>query len=180
MRNAKDDLTTTLQVRLHPTPEQSRWLMTHCQEYISTINALVAAQELEILPGKASTKDFQASLPSAVKNQALRDAQSVYKKSFDLGVIPKLKKPICCWNNQNWQITDGTLALPMCVDGKTQQHDTQKSWGNRPQKQPHEEYMVFLSVHPVHHLQSNTHRDRRRASRSCLHITRMPCLWLPQ
>jgi hypothetical protein len=28
MRNAKDDLTTTLQVRLHPTPEQSHWLMT--------------------------------------------------------------------------------------------------------------------------------------------------------
>jgi putative transposase len=118
MGKKKDDLTTTVQVRLHPTPEQSRLLMAHCQEYISTVNALVAAQEMEILPEKASTKDFIANLPSAVKNQALRDAQSVYKRSHELGVVPILKKPICQWNNQNWQLTDCTLTLPVCVDGK--------------------------------------------------------------
>ncbi len=121
MSKKKNDLTTTVQIRLHPTPEQARLLMAHCTEYISTVNALVQAQEFEILPEKASTKDFTASLPSAVKNQALRDAQSVYKKSFELGSTPVLKKPICQWNNQNWQLTNCTLTLPICIDGKTQQ-----------------------------------------------------------
>ena len=112
---------TTLQVRLYPTPEQSRLLMAHCQEYISTINVLVAAFESDVLTGKVSTKDFRASLPSAVKNQALRDAQSVFKRSFEFDCIPVLKKPICQWNNQNWRIENGMLILPTYQDGKTQQ-----------------------------------------------------------
>jgi putative transposase len=85
---------TTLQVRLYPTPEQAHLLMTHCQEYIRTVNVLVAAFASAVLTGKVSTKDFTAMLPSAVKNQALRDAQSIFKRSFELGCIPLLKKPI--------------------------------------------------------------------------------------
>ncbi len=112
---------TTLPVRLYPTPEQGRLLMSHCQEYISTVNVLVAAFASGVLEGKVSTKDFTASLPSAVKNQALRDAQSVFKRSFELGCLPLLKKPICQWNNQNWRIEDGMLVLPTCRDGKTHQ-----------------------------------------------------------
>jgi IS605 OrfB family transposase len=121
MSKKTDNLTTTAQIRLHPTPEQSRLLMEHCQEYISTANMLVQAQELEILSEDASTKDLKAPLPSVVKNQALRDAQSVYKKSFELGVIPILKKPICQWSNQRWHLTDCTLIIPMWVEGKCQQ-----------------------------------------------------------
>ncbi len=112
---------TTVQVRLHPTPEQGHLLMAHCQEYISTVNVLVAAYDADMLPGKVSTKDFQSALPSAVKNQALRDAQSVFRRSLELGCLPVLKKPICQWNNQNWQMTDCLLTLPMYVDGKVQQ-----------------------------------------------------------
>lgn len=112
---------TTQQVRLYPTPEQGRLLMAHCQEYISTINVLTRAFESGVASGKISTKDFHAMLPSAVKNQALRDAQSVLKCSFELGCLPVLKKPICQWNNQNWRIKEGTLLLPMCIEGKTQQ-----------------------------------------------------------
>lgn len=65
---------TTVPVRLYPPPEQAALLRTHCQEYISTINVLVAALDSDVLPagGKGvSTKDFTAALPSAVKNQAL-------------------------------------------------------------------------------------------------------------
>jgi IS605 OrfB family transposase len=112
---------TTVQIRLYPTSEQSYLLMAHCQEYISTVNVLVAAFESDVLTGKVSTKDFQSALPSAVKNQALRDAQSVFKRSFDLGRIPILKKPICQWNNQNWRIEQGILIMPVYLDGKTQQ-----------------------------------------------------------
>ena len=112
---------TTLQVRLYPTSEQGRLLMAHALEYISTVNALVSALDVEILPEKVSTKDFRAALPSAVKNQALRDAQSVYKRSLELGCIPILKKPLCQWNNQNWRIEHAILVIPVYLDGKTQQ-----------------------------------------------------------
>src|ERR1700694_91929 len=112
---------TTLQVRLYPTPEQGRLLMAHAIEYISTVNTLVSALDMEIVPEKVSTKDFRAALPSAVKNQVLRDAQSVYKRSFELDCTPILKKPICQWNNQNWRVENEMLVIPVSLDGKTQQ-----------------------------------------------------------
>jgi IS605 OrfB family transposase len=115
---------TTVQVRLYPTPDQSAILRAHCQEYISTINVLVAALDSDVLPegGKGtSTKDFTAALPSAVKNQALRDARSVWNRSFVLGVLPVLRKPICQWNNQNWRIAGERLILPVCQGGNVQQ-----------------------------------------------------------
>ena len=112
---------TTLQVRLYPTPEQGRLLMAHCLEYISVVSVLASAFDADLLPEKVSTKDFKARLPSAVKNQALRDAGSIFKRSFDLERLPVLKKPICQWNNQNWYIEGGMLTLPVYKDGKTQQ-----------------------------------------------------------
>jgi IS605 OrfB family transposase len=115
---------TTMPVRLYPTPEQAALLRSHCQEYISTINVLVAALDSDVLPegGEgASTKDFTAALPSAVKNQALRDARSVWKRSFALGVLPVLRKPICQWNNQNWRIERDLVLIPVYHDGKVQQ-----------------------------------------------------------
>ena len=115
---------TTVQVRLYPTPDQTALLRAHCQEYIRTVNVLVQALESDVLPdgGKdASTKDFTAALPSAVKNQALRDARSVWKRSFELGRIPTLRKPICQWNNQNWRMDGDTLVLPVCQDGRVEQ-----------------------------------------------------------
>ena len=75
------ELKSTVQVRLYPAPDQAAILRAHCQEYISTVNVLVAALDSDVLPdgGKdASTKDFTAMLPSAVKNQALRDARAVW------------------------------------------------------------------------------------------------------
>ena len=112
---------TTVLVRLYPTPAQAAHLRAHTQEYLSTINVLVQALDSDVLPQDASTKDFTAVLPSAVKNQALRDARSVWKRSFALGVIPVLRKPICQWNNQNWRIEGDTLLIPVCQDGQVQQ-----------------------------------------------------------
>ena len=116
-------LPNTLQVRLYPTPEQSRLLMEHCQEYISTVNVLSNALDADLIaPGDPfSTKDFVAALPSCVKNQALRDARSVFKRSLELDTLPVLKKPICQWNNQNWRLEQGVLTLPVFLHGKTQQ-----------------------------------------------------------
>ncbi len=101
---------TTVPVRLYPTPEQAALLRAHTQEYIGTINVLVQALDSDVLPdgGKdTTTADFTAALPSAVKNQALRDARSVWRRSFDLGIVPVLRRPICQWNNQNWRVAGG-------------------------------------------------------------------------
>jgi putative transposase len=108
---------------LYPTQEQGRVLMAHCQEYISTVNVLSHALDADLIPhdDPFSTKDFVAALPSCVKNQALRDARSVFKRFLDLDVLPVLKKPICQWNNQNWRIEDGVLTVPVSLGGKTQQ-----------------------------------------------------------
>src|SRR5262249_38156432 len=111
-----------------PTPEQAILLRAHTQEYISAINVLTHALDAGVLPDDgqgASTKDFTAALPSAVKNQALRDARSVWTRAFELGRLPVLRKPLCQWNNQNWRSesrTDGeTLLLPLYQDGQVRQ-----------------------------------------------------------
>jgi hypothetical protein len=117
---------TTVPVRLYPTPDQAAILRGHCLEYISIVNVLVAALDSDVLPEGgtgASTKDFTAALPSAVKNQALRDARSVWKRSVALGVIPVLRTPICQWNNQNWRIEGDTLLIPVSQNGQ---------WGRSP------------------------------------------------
>ena len=118
------ELKTTVPIRLYPTLGQAALLRAHCQEYISTINVLVHALDSDVLPegGKGtSTKDFTAALPRAVKNQALRDACSVWKRSLALGVLPVLRKPICQWNNQNWRMEGAALVLPVSQDGTGQQ-----------------------------------------------------------
>jgi len=117
--------TTTSLVRLYPTPEQAALLRAHCQEYIASINVLTRAIDAGILPEQASTKDFTAALPSAVKNQTLRDARSVVKRALALGRLPTLRKPICQWNNQNWRsesTPEGAhLVLPIFQEGKVGQ-----------------------------------------------------------
>lgn len=118
MSKKQEAPTTTVQIRLSPTPEQSRLLQAHCSEYIGTVNVLVSALDADMLHDGFSTKDFRVNLPSAVKNQALRDAHSVFKRALTLGTLPVLKKPMCQWNNQNWQMTADTLTIPLCVEGK--------------------------------------------------------------
>lgn len=97
--------------------------MAHCQEYISTVNVLASALDADLILHDAtfSTKDFVAPLPACVKNQALRDARSVFKRSLEIDTLPRLKKPICQWNNQNWQMDQGMLTLPVCLHGNVHQ-----------------------------------------------------------
>ncbi len=128
-----EGLKNTLQIRLYPTREQARLLREHCQEYIDCVNVLVQAHDADILPKGFTTKDFTAPLPSAVKNQVIRDAQSVYNRSFELGRIPILKKPFAQWNNQNWKLSMsetrshtkggllGLLIIPLWDGSKTRQ-----------------------------------------------------------
>jgi IS605 OrfB family transposase len=128
-----EGLKNTIQIRLYPTRAQAKMLREHCQEYIDCVNVMVQAHDADMLPKGFSTKDFTAPPPSAVKNQVIRDAGSVYSRSFELGRIPILKKPFAQWNNQNWRLEmsetrshkkgglKGTLIIPMWNGTKTRQ-----------------------------------------------------------
>ena len=128
-----EGLKNTAQIRLYPTRAQARMLREHCAEYIDCVNTIVQAHDADMLPKGFSTKDFTAPLPSAVKNQVIRDARSVYTRSFELGRIPHLKKPFAQWNNQNWKLEmsktrshkkgglKGVLIIPMWNGTKTKQ-----------------------------------------------------------
>ena len=128
-----EGLKNTIQIRLYPTRAQAQMLREHCAEYIDCVNVIVQAHDADMLPKGFSTKDFVAPLPSAVKNQVIRDAQSVYSRSFELGRIPVLKKPFAQWNNQNWKLEmsetrshkkgglKGMLIIPLWNGTRTRQ-----------------------------------------------------------
>jgi len=123
----------TIQVKLLPTKKQTILLNSIMQEYISTANNVV--KEF-IVGGKAirlTSKSVNAKLPSAVKNQAIQDAKSIYrkytksvkanaKKEPDKQkeiIVPVLKKPIVVWNNQNYAIMDDFITFPVWINDKS-------------------------------------------------------------
>jgi len=105
----------TIKIKLVPTKEQQTILDKTSKEYINTTNMLVSEMVKAEKVLNISTKEFFAYLPSAVKNQCIRDAKSIYKK-HNKGVtktIAVLKKPVCIWNNQNFSIEENTISFPV-------------------------------------------------------------------
>lgn len=105
----------TIKIKLIPSKNQQNLICSMMSEYIRITNSLTE----KILDMKQdetiSTKDFSASLPSAVKNQCIRDAKSILRK-YKKGLtkrIAVLKKPVCIWNNQNFSIEDETISFPV-------------------------------------------------------------------
>lgn len=90
------------------------------KEYISTINSLVFEMVEKKKSTKKTTKDVPAHLPSAVKNQAIKDAKSVFQKvkKSKYKTIHILKKPFCVWNNQNYSFDFTYIYLPLMINGK--------------------------------------------------------------
>ncbi len=127
-------LDITVKFRIVPNREQSGLLQALSMEYISTVNTVVSNMVSAGSLLKLSSKDISSDMPSAVKNQAIRDAQSVYskykkavkansKKLADKqreATVPVLKKPVCVWNNQNYSFKDGILSFPVSFKGKSQ------------------------------------------------------------
>ncbi|OSX98852.1 RNA-guided endonuclease TnpB family protein [Bacillus mycoides] len=113
--------TVAVKIKLLPTKEQASILNAMGKEYISTINALVSEMVAEKKTTKKTTKDVPVNLPSAVKNQAIKDAKSVFQKvkKVKCEIIPVLKKTICLWNNQNYSFDFTYIRLPLMIDGKT-------------------------------------------------------------
>lgn len=120
-------LDITVRFRIFPNNEQSELMESISLEYITTVNAIVSDMVSADACLKLTSKDITSTLPSAVKNQAIRDAKSVYskykkstKKAEDKQEsVPVLKKPVCIWNNQNYSFKDGLLSFPVMIDGKS-------------------------------------------------------------
>ena len=112
--------TITVKIKLLPTNEQATILSMMSKTYISTINMLVSEMVSEKKTTNKTSKHVLANLPSAVKNQAIKDAKSVFKKAKKnkFSIVPILKKPVCIWNNQNYSFDFTHISMPIMVNGK--------------------------------------------------------------
>jgi putative transposase len=109
----------TLTVKIRLLPENTKMLSQLSREYCRVVNDLTLQAENKGAFPSVTTKHIDTFLPSAVCNQAIRDAKNVSKKAKKQGKRPILKKPVYCINNQNYTLTDTSIAFPICVEGKT-------------------------------------------------------------
>lgn len=123
----------TVQVKLLPSNELTILIETTTKEYISTVNNIVKSYVSEGKTVKYTSKNIIAELPSALKNQAIQDAKSVFtkyikavkfntKKTPDKQKevkLPILKKPMSVWNNQNYSIEENFISFPVWINGKS-------------------------------------------------------------
>ncbi|MBM7634215.1 RNA-guided endonuclease InsQ/TnpB family protein [Geomicrobium sediminis] len=111
----------TIKIRLKPNPSQNDLLKRSSTLYIATINRLVSEMVESKAITKKTSKHVDVELNSAVKNQAIRDAKSVFQKAkkMKFSVISILKKPVITFNNQNFSTTQEGISFPLMVDGKS-------------------------------------------------------------
>lgn len=142
-------------VKLYMSKSEYTLVRNTMDTYIATVNVIVADAVNGKSIAKLTTKDVDANLPSALINQCIKDAKSVYKKyskacydaerknaklrkqGKDIKVAPKvpvLKKSCCYINNQNFKINGDNIEFPVMVNGKskrlsirTKMTDKQKS-----------------------------------------------------
>lgn len=85
--------TITVKIKLLPTKDQEILLSQMCKDYIALINQLVGEMTAEKKSTKKTTKNVSANLPSVVKNQAIKDAISIFftkVKKTNFNIIPVL------------------------------------------------------------------------------------------
>ncbi|WP_420974997.1 RNA-guided endonuclease InsQ/TnpB family protein [Bacillus thuringiensis] len=114
--------TITVKVKLLPTKAQIQLLEQSSSDYIKLINTLVSEMVEAKKSTKKTTKDIEVNLPSAVKNQAIKDAKSVFStkvKKSKYKIIPILKRPVCVWNNQNYSFDFTHISVPFMLNGKS-------------------------------------------------------------
>ena len=109
----------TAKIKLVATNSQKKLLQSTLRTYIDTVNntadRMIASKETLRL----SSKDIFATLPSAVKNQAIRDSKTVVSKYRKTKRRSILRNPMCTWNNQNYKIVDDTISFPIMIKGKS-------------------------------------------------------------
>jgi IS605 OrfB family transposase len=108
----------TVQIRIFP--NDVSLLKEMGDEYIQTVNLLTEQAEASGTFPKLTSKDVDAKLPSAVKNQAIRDARSIHKKAKKQGKRSILKRRAYYVNNQNYSLGEQSVAFPVMLDGNAQ------------------------------------------------------------
>lgn len=128
-------------VKLFPTSYQKALIATTMAEYISTVNGLVSYAVNGHSIAKTTSADVSANLPSALKNQCIRDAKSIVKKHYKqcyaavaknrslakrgsairvkASRLPVLHKLCCYVNNQNYRVRDNRIDFPVMMNGKS-------------------------------------------------------------
>ena len=128
-------------IKLYMTKEQKSLVVTTMNQYINTVNSLVSIATNGTSISKYTTANVNASLPSALTNQCIRDAKSIVntynkncrkisvknkklsKQKSSITVkeptIPVLKKPCCYINNQNFKIKDNNIEFPVLINNKS-------------------------------------------------------------
>lgn len=122
----------TLQAKLNPTKEQIKLIDNGSLDYINTINDLVSEMVTDKKATKKTSANVIVALNSAVKNQAIKDAKSVFKKvkKTKYKIIPILKKPVIVWNNQNYSINVDSISMPFIIDGKSKKIEIKADLNN--------------------------------------------------
>ncbi|MFC5405883.1 transposase, partial [Cohnella soli] len=110
--------TVTVQIRIFPV--DPALLREHGTAYIDTVNLLTMQAECAGTFPKLTSKDIRANLPSAIRNQVIRDARSIHKKTKKQEKRPILRRRAYYVNNQNYSIDGSTIAFPVIMDGKVQ------------------------------------------------------------
>lgn len=67
-------------IKLYLNNNQKTLILNTMKEYVATVNRLLELADNGTSISKYSTKDFVSDMPAALKNQALRDAKSIYNK----------------------------------------------------------------------------------------------------
>lgn len=111
----------TLNIKLNPSENLSRRLMDASLIYIQTVNHLVTEMVENKTMTQKSSKHIEVPLNSTVKNQAIRDAKSVFAKvkKSKYKIIPILKKPIIMFNNQNFSVDAKSIRIPLVIGGRS-------------------------------------------------------------
>lgn len=140
-------------VKLYMTREQKSLVVMTMNEYINTVNSLVSVATNGTPISKYTTADVNASLPSALTNQCIRDAKSIVNKyskycrkvsaknkklakqktniTIKEPAIPVLRKPCCYVNNQNFKIKDNHIEFPVLINGKSKRVAIRTSMTNK-------------------------------------------------
>ena len=128
-------------VKLYMTREQKSLVVMAMNKYISTVNSLISVATSGTSISKYTTADVNASLPSALTNQCIRDAKSIVNKynkdcrkasaknkklarqrsniTIKEPIVSVLKRPCCYVNNQNFKIRDNCIEFPVLINGKS-------------------------------------------------------------
>lgn len=123
------------------TKEQKSLVVTTMNQYINTVNGLVSVATNGTSISKYTTANVNASLPSALTNQCIRDAKSIVNKynkdcreisaknkklakqksniTIKEPTVPVLKRPCCYVNNQNFKIKNNHIEFPVLINDKS-------------------------------------------------------------